>query len=905
MAKQHDAFVAALVGHAQLGSVTKIDARTLGRHSHDQSYHAAKPPIAVVQVRSEEHVAALVRLANIHNVPIVSFAAGSSLEGQTLAPATGAVVADFSEMDRVVAVHAEDLDCVVEPGVGWSELREHLKPSGVFFPPDPGAAACIGGMCGTNCSGTLAFKYGTMKDNVLSLRVVMADGSIIKTRNRAVKSSAGYDLTRLFVGSEGTLGIITQATLRLRRLPTHSNIAIAQFPSLADSASAVQRLVHSGAPFMRLELIDDVCIDAVNNEIESPALKFARLTTILAECAGISESDVTEQIDAFKLACSSAATSISIATTQQESDRLWSLRKRAFFMAPSLRHHEVGKEFATIVTDVAVPISRLVDILVATRKLIANARLVAPIVAHAGDGNFHCLIVVDKNDADEFQRAKHFRDQMARLALDMQGTCTGEHGIGIGKQHLLEEELGPGAIQVMRKIKKALDPKNILNPGKVVGSGAFGLSAALSLQKRGHSVTVFDRLPIPAQDAASTDISKVIRPDYADQALYQKLALASIEKFKHEWNPDAKRRFGKELYIECGTVYATKDTGMNDFERASIATLKSSGVETKILNKDDITAIYGSGFGNEYQGGYLNPRAGYADSGLTMQYLAQIASESGVKFLTGPQAGTFVDLIKNGSGATIGITTSDRNRHYADLVLVAAGSWTPSLLPQLQGLCEVTAQPVIHIKIPDNLKHKFDASKYPVWFADVSKTGFYGFPISPTTGELKFANHGPGFTSSFHVDTRPGKTGGNVGERKKWLTNVTPTDIPKEAVSKYRKFLKSAFPELNKFDITRTRLCWYCESWDGNFYIDAVPGAQNVFVATGGSGHGFKFVPKLGDVIADIVEGKPTEFKDLFKWRTKPDDVKFGDEMRATMSDRPSNLDIQELSTLTDLKAKL
>ncbi|KAI9352144.1 hypothetical protein BDR26DRAFT_971040 [Obelidium mucronatum] len=444
----------------------QTDARTLQRLSHDQSYHKARAPGAVVGVASEAAVSLVMALAHKHAVPVVPFAAGSSLEGQTLALDHG-IILDFSDMDRVVAVHTEDLDCVVEPGVGWGELKEALKPTGLFFPPDPGAAACIGGMCGTNCSGTLAFRYGTMKDNVLSLRVVLADGTIIKTRNRAVKSSAGYDLTRLFIGSEGTLGLVTQATLRLRRIPTHSNVIVAQFPTLASSAATVQHLVQSGAPFLRLEIIDDLCIKAVNNEIEDPKLKFAELTTIMAECAGTSADAVTEQINTFKAACGSIAVNVTLATNEKEADRLWNLRKRAFFSAPSLRHHEKGKEWSTIVTDVAVPISRLVDILVATKKLVADAKLVSPIVAHAGDGNFHCLMVVDKNDPDEFKRAKDVRDEMARLALKMQGTCTGEHGIGIGKMHLLEEELGEGALQVMRKVKKALDPKNILNPGKV------------------------------------------------------------------------------------------------------------------------------------------------------------------------------------------------------------------------------------------------------------------------------------------------------------------------------------------------------------------------------------------------------------------------------------------------------
>ncbi|KAI8619895.1 putative D-lactate dehydrogenase mitochondrial precursor [Chytriomyces sp. MP71] len=465
---QLPAFLRGLEQLAQRDSSLRIrtDAKTLGRHSHDHSYHASHLPAAVVSVRTEDHVSQVLALAYAHSVPVVAYAAGSSLEAQTVV-SHGGIILDVSAMDRVLAVHAEDLDCVVEPGVGWGELREELKPTGLFFPPDPGAAACIGGMCGTNCSGTLAFRYGTMKDNVLSMRVVLADGTIVKTRNRAVKSSAGYDLTRLFIGSEGTLGIITQATLRLRKIPTHSSVILAQFPTLASSAATVQHLVQSGTPFLRLEIIDDLCIQAVNNEIEDPAQKFAPLTTIMAECAGSSGDAVAEQIASFRAACGSVAVNVMEAKDEDETERLWKLRKRAFFCAPSLRAHEAGKEWNVVVTDVAVPISRLVDILVATKKLIDQARLVSPIVAHAGDGNFHCLMVVDKNDKDELERAKRVRDEMARIALTMDGTCTGEHGIGIGKMHLLEEELGSGAMNLMRRIKKAVDPKNILNPGKV------------------------------------------------------------------------------------------------------------------------------------------------------------------------------------------------------------------------------------------------------------------------------------------------------------------------------------------------------------------------------------------------------------------------------------------------------
>ncbi|KAJ3401332.1 alpha subunit of pyruvate dehydrogenase [Chytriomyces hyalinus] len=372
----------------------------------------------------------------------------------------------------------------------------------------------------------------------------------------------------------------------------------------------------------------------------------------------------------------------------------------------------------------------------------------------------------------------------------------------------------------------------------IVGGGVFGLSTALSLQRRGHSVTVFDRLPVPAEDAASTDISKVIRPDYASQRLYQRLALASIKAFKSQWNPDAERRLGRALYVETGCLFATRASEMNAFERESIETLALDGVRVEKVQRERVAQLMGNAFANEFPYGYFNASAGFAYSGLTIEYMALLAQEADVKFVCGGNAGTFAAFVYSPSNGktVVGIKTMDGAVHHADRVIVAAGSWTPSLVPQLR-----------------------------VWFADVSETGFYGFPVSDLTGELKIANHGPGFKSSFHLDTSPAS---RVSQPAKSV--VTSTAIPKPAVDMYRKFLAHAFPETNQLDITRTRLCWYCESWDGNFFIDAVPGMSNCFVATGGSGHGFKFAPVLGDVIADIVEGKPSEFRELFQWREKP-----------------------------------
>ncbi|KAJ1534833.1 hypothetical protein HK405_015929, partial [Cladochytrium tenue] len=447
----------------------------LRRRAHDLSYHEPHAPHAVVAVASEAHIAAALRVCNQHRVPVVPLAGGTSLEGHTVPSAAGGVVLDCSAMDRVVAVHEDDLDAVVEPGVGWVDLREALEPARLFFPPDPGAAACIGGMCGTNCSGTLAFRYGTMKDNVLALRVVLADGSVLRVRRRAVKSSAGYDLVRLFVGSEGTLGVVTQATLRLRRLPSHSTVALATFSTMDAAARAVHALVLSGAPFNRLELLDAPCVRAVNLHETRPGEvePFHERPTLLAECAALSEDGLRDQLAALRrvfddfverarvealnpasAAAASAAgadadagpPTLSIATDHRHAERLWDLRKKALFAAPALRTHPstlanptaAPPAVSTMTTDVAVPVSRLAAALAGATRLLERHRLVAPIVAHAGDGNFHCFVLIRDGDAAELARAHALADDLAALALELDGTVSGEHGVGVGKMHLLE-----------------------------------------------------------------------------------------------------------------------------------------------------------------------------------------------------------------------------------------------------------------------------------------------------------------------------------------------------------------------------------------------------------------------------------------------------------------------------------
>ncbi|KAJ3016002.1 UNVERIFIED_CONTAM: hypothetical protein HDU68_012468 [Siphonaria sp. JEL0065] len=401
----------------------------------------------------------------------------------------------------------------------------------------------------------------------------------------------------------------------------------------------------------------------------------------------------------------------------------------------------------------------------------------------------------------------------------------------------------------------------------IVGSGAFGLPAALSLAKRGHSVTVFDRQPIPGDDSASNDITKVVRPDYGADALYmggkgyQDLCIESIKQFR-DLDQTSLKSAGKKIYYECGVVFAVKHKQWNQYEQDSFESLKNTSEykdQLEVLDEAKVEKLLGKSFARQFPNGYINRRAGYADSGLTVIHFAELCKKAGVQFVVGDKAGLFIDYIVESSKRVTGIKTADGKLHYSDAVLVAAGSWTPSILPELKVLCEPAGMPVIHFKIPDTMKSQYEPANFPVWFADMGLTGFYGFPLT-TSNELKFAFHGAGYSSSFHTSTRA--TAANP------TTTITPRSIPRESIVMYRKFLGLFFPELNTLDVSRTRLCWYCDSWDGNFYIDAIPGRNGLFVATGGSGHAFKFMPVIGDIIADVIEGKPNHYQNaLFKWR--------------------------------------
>jgi len=428
------------------------------QHGHTTTWIANQPPDAVVFVRSTADVKAVVDVCRVHSVPIVPFGVGTSLEGHVNAPA-GGVSVDFSEMADVLNVYDEDLACRVQPGVTRKTLNETLRDRGLFFPIDPGADATIGGMTATRASGTNAVRYGTMRDNVIALEVVMADGTVINTASRAKKSSAGYDLTRLMVGSEGTLGLITAITLKLHGIPEATSAAICPFPSIEAACNATILTIQTGIPVARIELLDPLSIKAVN---QHSRLSLAETPTLFLEFHG-SEAGVTEQSEMVaEIAAELGGGPFTFSTKAEERSRLWQARHDAYWAQFSLRPGAAG-----IATDVCVPISRLAECVEETRGDIEALDLLAPIVGHVGDGNFHTLILLDNEDADERRRAQTFIDRLTERAIAMEGTCTGEHGIGQGKMASLRKELGP-AVDVMGAIKHALDPQNIMNPGKIL-----------------------------------------------------------------------------------------------------------------------------------------------------------------------------------------------------------------------------------------------------------------------------------------------------------------------------------------------------------------------------------------------------------------------------------------------------
>ncbi|MDB5524177.1 MAG: binding domain protein [Rhizobium sp.] len=427
------------------------------QHSHTTTWVPSQLPDGVVFVESTDDVKAIVRLAAEHEVPLIPFGVGSSLEGQVNAP-SGGFSLDFSRMNKVLSVNPEDLDCIVEPGITREELNAYLRDTGLFFPIDPGANATIGGMASTRASGTNAVRYGTMKDNVLAVTAVTADGEEIRTARRARKSSAGYDLTRLLVGAEGTLGILTSVTLRLQGIPEEIAGGYCNFPTLKQASEAVIMTIQLGIPVARIELLNTPQVKACNAYSK---LDLPEMPSLFLEFHG-SPASVALQSEAFReIAAENGSSGFTWTRNPEERAKLWKARHDVYWSAKALRAGGT-----VISTDVCVPISRLADCVTETERDIEEHGLLGPIVGHAGDGNFHVSLVIDDKIPAEIAAAEAFIARLNERALAMDGTCTGEHGIGQGKQEFLEGELG-GSVGIMRQIKRALDPKNIFNPGKI------------------------------------------------------------------------------------------------------------------------------------------------------------------------------------------------------------------------------------------------------------------------------------------------------------------------------------------------------------------------------------------------------------------------------------------------------
>jgi D-lactate dehydrogenase (cytochrome) len=442
-----------------LGSRASDAVSVREHHSHGESYHTPAAPDIVCFPRTSAEVAAVVRVAAAHRLAIVPFGAGTSLEGHVNA-IRGGISIDLREMNRIVRVSVEDLDTTVEAGVTRLQLNKALNNTGLTFPVDPGADATIGGMAATRASGTTAVRYGTMRENVLGLTVVLADGTVISTGTRARKSSAGYDLTRLFVGSEGTLGVITEITLRLHPLPEAVSAAVCSFESIQGAVETVIATIQLGVPVARIELLDEIQLDAVNRYAKT---SYPVTPTLCFEFHGDSARHVSDQAEAVQaLAAERGGRGFQWATHPEDRARLWQARHDALYAALALRPGSRGWT-----TDVCVPISRLAECVVETKKDNQGAPFPICLVGHAGDGNFHLIYVLDPANPAELDVARRLNERMVLRALEMGGTCSGEHGVGIGKMKFLEREHGP-ALDVMRTIKRALDPDNRMNPGKMV-----------------------------------------------------------------------------------------------------------------------------------------------------------------------------------------------------------------------------------------------------------------------------------------------------------------------------------------------------------------------------------------------------------------------------------------------------
>jgi D-lactate dehydrogenase (cytochrome) len=445
---------------ADYGERAVTNAVVRDQHGHGEGLADPAPPDVVVYPKSTAEVASIVRLCHAARVPVIAFGVGTSLEGH-VAALYGGVCLDFSTMNRVVEVNADDLDCRVEAGVTREQLNADLKGTGLFFPIDPGANATIGGMAATRASGTNAVRYGTMRENVLGLTVVTADGRTVRTGGRARKSAAGYDLTRLFIGQEGTLGIITEVQLRLYGIPEAISAAVCQFSDLRAAVQTVILAMQHGIPVARIELLDDVQMRACigYSKLEGFEPKPTLFFEFHGTAAGVAEQ--ARMMEAIALEHGGSA--FRWASAPEQRSKLWQARHNAWYAALSLRPGCMGFS-----TDACVPISRLADCILETREDVASSGLVCPIVGHVGDGNFHLLVLYDPQDTAERARAEALAKRVSLRAIGMGGTCTGEHGVGIHKLDAVVAEHGEAAVDVMRAIKRALDPHNILNPGKTV-----------------------------------------------------------------------------------------------------------------------------------------------------------------------------------------------------------------------------------------------------------------------------------------------------------------------------------------------------------------------------------------------------------------------------------------------------
>ncbi len=427
-------------------------------HSKDESHHTPTLPDAVVFPASTEEVAKILQICFKYKIPVVPFGVGTSVEGGVI-PISGGVCVDMSRMNRILQINAEDFDITVEAGLTRKRLNQELRDTGLFFPIDPGADATIGGMASTRASGTNAVRYGTMRENILNLKVVLADGQIIKTGGRARKSAAGYDLARLFVGSEGTLGIITEITLRLYGVPAAISAAVCSFPTISDAVNCCILAIQSDIRVARIELLDAKQMEACN---QYSKLDYKVLPTLFFEFHGSSETVRLQAEQVGKISKEFGAGEFKWAEKTEERNKLWQARHDALYAALSLKPGAMAWS-----SDVCVPISRLADCIEETCVDLRETSLLTTIVGHVGDGNFHVIFLLDPKNEEEFEEAKRLNVRMINRAIGMDGTCTGEHGIGIGKREYLEKELGEG-IQIMRQLKNALDPHNVMNPGKVL-----------------------------------------------------------------------------------------------------------------------------------------------------------------------------------------------------------------------------------------------------------------------------------------------------------------------------------------------------------------------------------------------------------------------------------------------------